>query len=325
MECKVIRIPRWLVATLGTLFAVFQAALGISSLASYENPTLAAVAIALYLAAVLPSMNLYRSEQMPVAQAIFNFSVAALVPLLINSQLDPKQADEYSTWYVIGIATLMAATAVRQRRTFAWAGTAIMVIQVIAWDGFIAGWQTGLAGALMLVFAGHTISRGLEKAYQDTKEFTLESLEIRSQQASNAAASEERSIRLEAALQGALPMLKQIESLQGKLSEAQKIDARLLEASLRDEIRGRGLMSKSVREAARQARSRGVEVIILDEGGLDEVTEDLRGEILEKVAAAFAQVGEGRITLRAPSQEAWRVTLVATRSGIAKPDLWLKF
>lgn len=320
-----IRIPRWLVATLGTLFALFQAALGVSSLSSYQAPTLAAIAIALYLAAVLPSMNLYRSEQMPVAQAIFNFSVAALVPLLINSQLDPKQADEYSTWYVIGIATLMAATAVRQRRSFAWAGTAIMVLQVITWDGFIAGWQVGLAGALMLVFAGHTISRGLEKAYREIQEFTRESLEIRSQQASNAAASEERRVRLDAALQGAMPTLIQIKNLHGKLNEDQKKEARLLEASLRDEIRGRGLMSKSVREAARHARSRGVEVIILDEGGLDEVTEDLRSEILTKAAAAFAQVSAGRITLRAPSQESWKVTLVATRPGIAKPDLWLKF
>lgn len=319
------RIPRWLVATLGTLFALFHAGLGISSLASYENPTLASMAISLYVAAVLPSLNLYRSEKMPVAQAIFNFAVAALVPLLINSQLDPKQANEYSTWYVIGIATLMATTAVRQRRSLAWAGTAIMMIQVIAWDGFIAGWQTGLAGALMLVFAGHTISRGLEKAYRDTESYTLESQDIQTQRASNAAASEERRIRLDEALQGALPMLNQIQSLSGKLSEDQKKDARLLEASLRDEIRGRGLMTNSIREAARQARVRGIEVIILDEGGLDELSEDLRGEILLKVAAAFAQVSEGRLTLRAPTHESWRVTLVATRPGIAKPDLWLKF
>ena len=320
-----IRIPRWLVATLGTLFALFQAALGVSSLSSYAAPTLATIAIGLYLAAVLPSLNLYRSEQMPVAQAIFNFSVAALVPLLINSQLDPKQADEYSTWYVIGIAALMAATAVRQRRSFAWAGTAIMVLQVIAWDGFIEGWQDGLAGALMLVFAGHTISRGLEKAYRDTTAFTRESVEIRSQQASNAAASEERRYRLDAALQGALPMLNQIKSLHGILNEDQKQEARLLEASLRDEIRGRGLMTESIRNAARQARIRGVEVIILDEGGLDQVTEESRSDILEKVYAAFEGVSEGRITLRAPTQEAWKVTFVATRPGIAKPDVWLKF
>ncbi len=84
-------------------------------------------------------------------------------------------------------------------------------------------------------------------------------------------------------------------------------------------------MTDSIRNAAKSARSRGVEVIILDEGGLDQVTPFNRDEILEKIAETFGQVKEGRITLRAPSGEAWKVTLVASRSGIAKPDIWLKF
>ena len=99
----------------------------------------------------------------------------------------------------------------------------------------------------------------------------------------------------------------------------------MLEASLRDEIRGRGLMTPAIRSAAQKARLRGVEVVILDEGGLDDTSEGNRSEILAKVAAAFEDVHEGRITLRAPAEEAWRVTLVATRAGIAKPDIWLKF
>ena len=70
---------------------------------------------------------------------------------------------------------------------------------------------------------------------------------------------------------------------------------------------------------------RGVEVIILDEGGLDNMTDYSRKEILQKVADSFAQVSEGRITLRAPAQEDWKITLVATRPGVAKPDIWLKF
>lgn len=325
MECKVIRIPRWLVATLGTLFALFHAGLGFSTLQSYKSPEIAVAAIAIYLVAVLPSVILYRPEKLPLNQAIFNFAVAALVPLLINSQLDPDQADQYSTWYVIGIATLMATTAVRQQRFLAWAGTVMMVAQVVAWRGFIEGSQIGLNGALMLVFAGHTISIGLERAYRDTMAFSQEALDIRTQQVTNAAASEERRERLDLALQGARPMLDEIKNSHGKLSFEQKLEARLLEAALRDEIRGRGLMTPEIRNAARAARIRGVEVIILDEGGLDSADEELRLEILRKAAKSFEQVNEGRLTLRAPAQEDWRVTLVATRPGIAKPDIWLKF
>jgi hypothetical protein len=37
MECQLIRIPRWLVAIIGVLFAIFHAALGISTLGSYPD------------------------------------------------------------------------------------------------------------------------------------------------------------------------------------------------------------------------------------------------------------------------------------------------
>ena len=320
-----IRIPRWLVAIIGVLFAIFHAALGISTLGSYPDVGVAVFAIAIYLASALVTIIFYRGVKLPIAQAIFNLVVAALVPLLINSQLNPSAADAYTTWYVIGIATLMAATAVRQQRVLAWLGIGIMVFQVISWAGFVAGWQTGLAGATMLVFAGHTISAGIEKASRDTFTFTQQALEIEKEQVANAAASAERRNRLENALRGARPMLDIIQNQNGKLSDAQKLEAKLLEASLRDEIRGRGLMTDSIRKAARDARTRGLEVIILDEGGLDMVPDTDRQKILDQVAMSIAQVHEGRVTLRAPSDEAWKVTLVATRPGIAKPDVWLKF
>lgn len=310
---------------LGVLFGFFHAGLGFASLDGYRDPALAVIAIMLYLVAIVASMIFYRGPTLPIPQAIFNLVVASIVPLLINSELDPRTADGYSTWYVIGIATLMATTAVRQQKLVAWIGTGILVIQVIAWAGLIDGIQTGLIGALMLVFSGHTISIGLRNAYRDTMAFTKLALDTQTEQVANAAASEERRARLDTALRGALPMLNQIKNQRGKLSAAQRQEARLLEASLRDEIRGRGLMTPDIRAAAKKARERGVEVVILDEGGLDQTTAANRNEILGKVAEAFEGVSEGRITLRAPAEEAWRVTLVATRHGIAKPDIWLKF
>lgn len=320
-----IRIPRWVVAILGLLFGMLHAGLGFASLNGYSEPGLATTAIVIYIVAIVASMIFYRGPNLPMPQAILNLVVAALVPLLTNSKLDPVTADSYSTWYVIGIATLMATTAVRQQKFIAWLGTAIMVIQVISWAGFIAGIQTGLIGALMLVFSGHTISVGLRNAYRDTMAFTKLALDTQTEKVVNAAASEERRARLDTALRGALPMLNQIKNNHGKLDDGQKLEARLLEASLRDEIRGRGLMTKEIREVVRSARLRGLEVVVLDEGGLDQIGTGHRSEILTQVATAISDVKEGRITLRAPADEAWRVTLVATRPGIAKPDIWLKF
>lgn len=320
-----IRIPRWLVAILGVLFGMLHAGLGFASLNSYSNPAMATTAIWIYIIAMVASMVFYRGPALPVPQAIFNLAAAALVPLLTNYGLDPKTADSYSTWYVIGIATLMATTAVRQQKFIAWLGTGILILQVVLWAGFIGGIQMGLIGALMLVFSGHTISVGLRNAYRDTMAFTKLALDTQTEKVVNAASSEERRARLDTALRGALPMLNIIKSSHGKLSDEQKQEARQLEASLRDEIRGRGLMTPEIREAVKNARMRGIEVVLLDEGGLDQLTPNHRNEILLQVAESISNVKEGRITLRAPAEEAWRVTLVAARAGVAKPDLWLKF
>lgn len=319
-----IRIPRWLVGALGTLFALFHAGLGISNIPDSAEPYVAIAALTIYLATVLPTIILYRGTNLPTAQALLNLAAAALIPLLVDSYLDPKSMSAYSTWYVMGVATLMAATAVRQQRIIAWAGTVLLVIQVVAWAGIIDGIQTGLLGALMLVFAGHSISVGLAKAYKDIMLFNSETLETEKQKIANAVASEVRRAKLEVALNGALPMLNLIKDHQGKLNDAQKHQARLLEAELRDEIRGRDLMSNSVRQALKAARLRGVEVIVLDEGGVADLNEKEKSSLLERAVELINSVSEGRITFRAPVGEAWHATLVASRPGIAKPDIWLK-
>ena len=320
-----IRIPRWLVGVLGALFALFHAGLGFSNIPDSTEPLVAVAALTIYLATVLPTIILFRGPNLPTAQALLNLAAAAIIPLLVNSYLDPGSMSAYSTWYVMGVATLMAATAVRQQRFIAWAGTILLVIQVCSWAGVIAGIQTGLLGALMLVFAGHSISVGLAKAYRDTMLFNNETLEIEKQKIANAVASEVRRAKLEVALNGALPMLNLIKDSQGKLNDAQKNQARLLEAELRDEIRGRDLMSESVRQAVKAARLRGVEVIVLDEGGVSNLNEKEKSDLLERAVESINSVSEGRITFRAPVGETWHATLVASRPGIAKPDIWLKF
>lgn len=320
-----IRIPRWLVGTLGILFALFHAGLGFSTLSESSNQPVALLALVIYLATVLPTVLLYPGVRLPVPQAIINLAAASIIPILVNAYLEPSQMSAYSTWYVMGISSLMTATVIRQQRAIGWAGTVILIIQVILWAGVAEGIQTGLPGALMLVFAGHAISVGLARAYRETMQYNKEALDIELEQTANSVASEVRRSRLEAALGGTAPILKLIVAQHGKLSEHQKIEAKLLEASLRDEIRGRTLMNETIREAVRAARKRGIEVTVLDEGGLDSASDFEKVEILNEVVAAIDTVQEGKVTLRSPAGEPWRVTLVASRTGVATPDLWLKF
>lgn len=311
--------------TLGVLFAVFHAVLGFTTIPTIADPFDSILALVLYLATVLPTIVLYRGVKLPNAQAIINLAAAALIPILVDTYLSPEALTPYSTWYVMGVATLMAATAVRQQLAIAWIGTFLLILQVINWGGVIVGIQAGLLGATMVVFAGHAISVGLAKAYRDTMAFNEETLEFEKQKITNAVASEVRRSRLEKALAGALPMLNLIKESKGRLSDSEKLSARLLEAELRDEIRGRDFMSEEIKAAIRAARARGVEVVVLDEGGLADLNSNEKSILLDQIVSAILKVQEGRLTLRAPQGESWKATLVASRPGVSSPDLWLKF
>ncbi|WOC13049.1 hypothetical protein [Gordonia sp. MP11Mi] len=65
------------------------------------------------------------------------------------------------------------------------------------------------------------------------------------------------------------------------------IDARLMEAKLRDGIRGRGLDVPRVRVAVWDARRRGVSVSVLDDGGLEPLGADRSAAVVEAVAAVL--------------------------------------
>jgi ribosomal protein S3 len=110
----------------------------------------------------------------------------------------------------------------------------------------------------------------------------------------------------------------------GQLDEASKQEAKLLEAQLRDGIRGRELIDSKLQEAIRAARLRGIEVVVLDEGGLSSLAENSKVEIRQRFAAELDQISSGRVTIRAPRGGKTHATFVASRPGTAIPDVFLK-
>ena len=67
-----------------------------------------------------------------------------------------------------------------------------------------------------------------------------------------------------------------------------------------------------------------VEVILLDEGGLESLVSDEAEAIRNRLARELNGINQGRVTIRAPHGEEHRATFVASRSGTSKPDVWLK-
>jgi hypothetical protein len=319
-----LRVPNWLLSFFGLVFGLFHAVLGLIWINKNDRPDIVVAALIAYVAILIATVSVGKSRAIPNLIAVIDLIVCSAIPVAINTQLDPSHLSDYATWYVLGVGTILGGMAVRGQRILAWFGLIILVGEIAMWGGLSSLASTGLPGVLSLLVTGHAVSIGVERAVSATKELNRISEVSAAETAALEAAGRVRSTLLERTLRTALPALNLIAALGGALSDQQKREALLLEASLRDEIRGEALLNDAMRKAIKDARQRGIEVLVLDEGGLGGLNDNERESILNRAAASFVNVSAGRLTIRAPQGEDWRITVAAVRPGQSAPDLWLK-
>jgi hypothetical protein len=97
-------------------------------------------------------------------------------------------------------------------------------------------------------------------------------------------------------------MLRRIADRNGDLTDVQRGECRMLEAAIRDEIRGRMLLTDAVRAEVQRARERGATVTLLDEGGIDDLDEPTRDRVLSRLAEAVARSRADRIIARTAAE-----------------------
>ena len=320
-----LEVPRWLIAIVAISFATFHAVLGALSWESYTNPSLLWISIAVYLVAVTLTVCLVEGLKMGWPLGLFSFTCAIATALIANAGMRPGLVGTYASWYVGGMGVLLAIAAARSQTIVAWLGSVAITAIVIQSGGVPAIGTAGIVGMVVLVAAGQATSRALSTANNQIETYRAKQTESASALAASEAASEVRKTRLQGVLHRALPALSYIQSSRGRLTAEQKRNAKNLEATLRDEIRGRNLINEEIVKQVAAARARGIEVLLLDEGGLDKSPSEERNEILQKISEAISKVESGKITIRSPKGEKWKVTLVASQSGKTSPDLWLKY
>lgn len=84
----------------------------------------------------------------------------------------------------------------------------------------------------------------------------------------------------------ARPLLERIAAAPA-LGDTDRAEIALVEAQLRDRIRARGLASEELLAAAREARERGVSVVLLDDGALNGLAEPQRERARQAITAAL--------------------------------------
>ncbi|MBG6239521.1 hypothetical protein IWX78_002508 [Mycetocola sp. CAN_C7] len=326
-----ISLNRYTMIALAAAFSFYHVVRGLLTLPQAESPWPSIAAMVLYLAATGIALWPSSPTAMPPWLAAFCLATAVTVPLLVTSQLDPSINNGYATWHVSAIGTLMTITVVRRQEIIGWIGVIFLTVQSILWCGLGTSMEIGVTGSLMWVFGAGVLTRSLVKVGHDAQTLTVAEQAAAKWQAAQDAHENERRTRLEQTGIRALPILRDIILSGGELSDAQRIESRVLEAGLRDEIRGRRLLNDRVRNSVLAARRRGTAVSMLDEGTLDQMPGDELESVLNAVADAIDRTEADRMIVRtAPADSEVSVTLVAL-SASTDPDepgdavrLWLE-
>lgn len=311
-----ISVPRWLLLVLAALFSAYHVVLGVYSLTTPASPWPTVAALVLYAFVTVLSLWPVRRARMPDWLASLNLAVAIVLPLLVSSQLDPTADNGYATWYVAAVGTLMTITAARRQLLAAWVGVIALAVQTLLWAGPLALGALGVVGSIVWVGIAHMLSSALAGAARSTRRYVQAEREAAAWQAAQDAHLFEGSMRLAQTQRIAAPMLRRIADAGHELSEAERRECRTLEAAIRDEIRGRMLLTEAVRRSVKEARDRGATVTLLDEGGIDDLDEDARDRVLSRLAEAISGSRADRVIARtAAAGSPVAVTVVGLRGG----------
>lgn len=312
-----ITLRRYIIVSLAAVFSAYQLLLAAFSITVPREKAPYILAMVLYAAATVISLWPSKESKMPVWMAILNVAVSVAIPILVSSQLDihGSVGSDYSTWYSAAIGTLMVITSTRRRHLFAWVGVGFLALHTIFWAGPGALGTLGVIGSLVWVAVSHILSWSLQRIGRDAQQFVEAEREAAAWQAAQEAHHAERQVRLQQTVRLALPLLRQIVKRNGDLDEQSKKDCVLLEATIRDEIRGRRLLDERVRAEVAKARKRGAIVTLLDEGGLDSLDDHQLEDVLSELAAAIADSKSNRLIARTGAEDSeTAVTLVGLAS-----------
>lgn len=334
-----IAVPRFVVVALAAVFSAYQLVLAASSLSVGTRPWQVLLAMGLYAIATLLGLAV-EHPRLTRWVAVFNLAVAIVMPMLVASQL-PREHEigsDYSTWHVAAVGVLMVIASARGFHLIAWIGVATLVLHSVVWAGPGSLAPLGVIGSVLWVGVSHMLQRSLAKAERDARAYAAAEREAAEWRIAQDAHLSERRERLGQTARMAMPMLQRVVATKARLSPEEQRECILLEACIRDEIRGRTLLDDAVREAVSAARRRGATVNLLDEGGLDDMPAGELARVHAAIALAVASSRADTIVVRtvAPGTEVAVTVVGLVASGVnllgesagdpedAEIELWLE-
>ncbi|ROP60390.1 hypothetical protein EDF24_1951 [Curtobacterium sp. PhB130] len=309
-----VSIPAGIATGLAALFSVYHLVLAATTLTRVSDAGPVVACMALYAAAT-GVVLFVKGRALPVWAACFSLATAVVMPVVAAPVVELGDAPGYATWWIAAVGTLMVILVVRGRGPFAWVGVGFLALHTVAWAGVGALGSLGVLGSISWVLVATAFAAAMNRATRITRDFVRAEQETADWQAAQDAHVFERQFRLSQTTRMALPMLQRIIDSCGDLSEAERTECLHLEQAIRDEIRGRSLLSDDVRDEVMRLRRRGAVVQLHDDGGLDELEVDDIRRIHGRLADALRQAhdADNVIVRTVPEGSGAAVTVVGLR------------
>ncbi|KAB2583428.1 hypothetical protein BS297_20710 [Rhodococcus erythropolis] len=228
-------------------------------------------------------------------------------------------------WPLAASTAIYTYMCVRGRTVWAWIGMAAVLASCILWaerTGQSAAYglsmsAINLAPLLMATFFAWTIRPAAREIFALRRQATLRI----AAEAADTAVLDERDAQLTRLDDLARPLLERITDAD-PLTGQERLDCQLLEAHLRDTLRAPTLAVPHIAAEARAARTRGVEVILLDDHALDTASEEVRDRVIAAAADALITAHSGSLTIRIlpPDRDVLATILHSTREVIVRVE-----
>ncbi len=306
-------------ATMVWLYFATMAVLALWSLNEVRSavPTIGGLLIFAGICAVLTTD---RATQLSMRSTLITIGGTSIIAALVSWQI--LEPGGFGQWYIGSGTACLFYVSLRGRIAWAWVGFVLLSLTVLLW-GLTTANMIGdvvflLGKQFPILVVGTLFAIGLRRTSESIQQLTAETSARAATEAGDVAATAERNRRLAELDAFATPLLSLLVS-GAALSSDDRREFAIAEAELRDDLRGRTLSMPTLVGAARRARRRGVDVVLLDDS--DPAALDPRDldAVLTRVTDALDDALDGRVVARLlpPGREGVATLLAESSAGAA--------
>ena len=275
--------------------------------------------------AALALLKRWPAHRMPGRAAALVAATAGGANVLVVFQIDFTGWPGYTSWCIGAGTTLCCGLIARERPRQAWAGLVLILTVIGIWtlstgrnpvNIFALG--SGQFSTLLIWHLTARISIGITAR---TAASEAAGAEITAQRRAHRESETLMRQAMTTVRQRVEPLLTAITE-GAPITAGMRTRARMLEAELRDERRAPFFTGTRVIESARAARTRGIDVILLDDRGTSGgLTDDTQKAIINQAARALDDARQGQVVIRLlPPRQRPRLLSIVTDNNILTLD-----